>query len=327
MQGARMTNFLEWVKQSGGEIKKANLRAVQVNVGYRCNLECTHCHVQAGPQRSECMDLTVMTDVLDFIDRVKVTEVDITGGAPETNAHLLHFIRELRQRDFVERIIVRTNLAIYTEPAYSHLPDELYQLGVNLVASMPCYLEDNVDTQRGNAVFKRNIRILQQLNNIGFGLEKGGPSLHLVYNPGGAFLPAPQAELEAVYREQLFNAYGIKFNKLYTITNMPLGRFAKQLKAEGTLDAYMELLQQNSNADNLGAVMCRDTLNVDWQGRLYDCDFNQVLGLSSLTADNYIGRIKRDDLIDMPVVVGDHCFGCTAGSGSSCGGSLLSQTA
>ena len=317
--------FQEWVRQAGNVVLKTGLRCLQVNVGYRCNLQCTHCHIEAGPERRECMDWTVMTDILRFMDIAKIPEVDITGGAPEVNPSLVPFIKELRQRDFISRILLRTNLAIYAEAQYRHLPEELYALGVELVASLPCYMPENVDRQRGQAVFKKSIGVLQKLNRLGFGT--GAVGLHLVYNPGGADLPGPQAELEAAYKEQLHSAHGISFDQLYTITNMPLGRFATQLEAQGVLEAYMGLLKQNANTDNLTVMMCRDTLNVDWQGKLYDCDFNQALGVPIALADNYIGQISREDVINLPVQIGDHCFGCTAGAGSSCRGSLLSQTA
>jgi radical SAM/Cys-rich protein len=273
------------------------------------------------------MEWQVMTDILHFIDIAEITEVDITGGAPETHPHLIEFVQELRRRPFITKILLRTNLTIYADEVYRYLPETLYGLNVDLVASMPCYLEDNIDRQRGKGVFGKNIEVLRHLNQIGFGTGMAGRRLHLVYNPGGAYLPGAQEQLEKAYKAHLAALYGISFDRLYTITNMPLGRFAKQLKAQGKLDDYVELLMNSSHAANLSGLMCRYTVSVDWRGHIYDCDFNQALGKPAAAREIYIGRINPQDLAGLPVVTGDHCFGCTAGAGSGCRGSFVSQTA
>lgn len=322
-----MSGFQDWACQCGFEITKGPIRCVQVNVGYRCNLQCTHCHVEAGPQRQERMDWQVMADVLHFIDTAEVAEVDITGGAPETNPDLIKFITELRKRDFIKKVLVRTNLAIYADEGYRHLPETLYRLKVDLVASMPCYLEKNIDLQRGTGVFRKSINVLRHLNQIGFGTGETGRKLHFVYNPGDAYLPGAQEQLEKAYKEHMSAVHGIVFDQLYTITNMPLGRFAKQLKNEGKLDDYVKLLKNSSHTANLSGIMCRYMVSVDWQGRVYDCDFNQALGRPAVARETYIGRINPQDLTGMAIVTGEHCFGCTAGAGSSCRGSFVSQPA
>lgn len=321
-----MNSFQTWVEQQGREITRGAVRCLQVNVGYRCNLQCVHCHVEAGPQRREIMDWPVMADILRFVDRARAREVDITGGAPEMNLHLERFITELRRRSFLQKILLRTNLAIYENEAYRHLPEKFYMLNVEMVASMPCYLEENIDRQRGNGVFRQNIAVLRRLNKLGFGTGDGR-KLHLVYNPGGAFLPGDQAQLTQAYKEQLSAAYGIVFNELYTITNMPLGRFAKKLAAEGELQSYLKLLGDSADPANLPGLMCRSTLSVDWQGHVFDCDFNQTLGLPARVQDTYIGRLDPQELAGAPVATGEHCFGCTAGAGSSCRGSIVSKPA
>lgn len=322
-----MNGFQEWVGKQGREITKESVRCLQVNVGYRCNLQCTHCHIEAGPQRQECMDWPVMADILRFIDRAQVPEIDITGGAPEMNSHLVRLITELRQRSFLQKILLRTNLAIYEDENYRHLPAILARLNVELVASMPCYLEENIDRQRGKGVFQQNIAVLRRLNQLGFGTGTSEKKLHLVYNPGGPFLPGTQEQLAKAYKEHMAAAYGIVFDQLYTITNMPMGRFAKQLAAQGRLEDYVELLHNSADAANLPGLMCRSTLSVDWQGYVYDCDFNQALGRPIVGQEAYIGRIDPRELTGISIVTGEHCFGCTAGSGSSCRGSIVSQPA
>lgn len=317
-----MNSFLEWVGQTGNEISKSKITCLQLNLGYKCNLKCDHCHIDAGPQRNEIMNWDVITDVLKFIDKAKVTEVDITGGSPEMNPNLKGLIDSLRKRDFINRILLRTNLAIFQEEAYRDLPKYFAANNIELVASMPCYLEENVDQQRGKGVYQKNIEILKSLNKMGFGIEGTEKKLHLVYNPLEAQLPGSQDDLKLAYKDYLFTNYGVEFNQLFTITNMPLGRFYKKLIRQDGLKEYLEMLKQNSNSETLSSLMCRYTVNVDWQGYVYDCDFNQVLG-QPLTVDNaYIGNLDPAELDNLKVVTGDHCFGCTAGTGSSCRGSL-----
>lgn len=236
------------------------------------------------------------------------------------NPNLRYLIKALRKLEVVEDILVRSNLAILDENKYADLPEFFAEHNVSIVASLPCYLEENVTLQRGKGVYNKNIRILQKLNRLGYGGQRR--KLHLVYNPGGNFLPGSQQELEAAYKENLGQKFGLEFNSLYTITNMPIGRFKQSLEKQGLLDGYMYLLSGKFNPENLDKVMCRNLINVDWQGRVYDCDFNHVLRLPVDTETNYIGKITAEELSDRPIKLGNHCFACVAGSGSSCQGSL-----
>lgn len=315
-----MSLFENFVKKSGQTLTKGTISCLQMNLGYACNLSCVHCHVGAGPHRTEKMSMAVIDDCLGFIEKAGVKVVDITGGAPEMNPHLRYLISSLRNVQSVESILLRSNLAILDEPQYADLPKHFLQNNVDIVASMPCYLEENVTSQRGRGVYDKNIRVLQRLNSLGFGTN--GPKLHLVYNPGGDFLPGPQPMLEAAYKEQLREKFGITFNSLYTITNMPIGRFSDDLEKQGRLDAYRTLLADSFNADNLEKVMCRNLISVDWQGRIYDCDFNHILQLPINVSNNYIGNVLAENLVGVPINIGQHCFACTAGTGSSCQGSL-----
>jgi len=315
-----MRTFSDYVQTSGDSIVKDSIFCLQMNLGYACNLSCSHCHLEAGPQRTEIMSKKVIDDCLDFVARASVSVVDITGGAPELNPHLRHLVRGARRASSVQRIILRSNLTLLGREGFEDLPAFLAENDVDIVASLPCYLEQNVTAQRGSGVYARSIQALQELNRIGYGAA--GPKLHLVYNPGGDFLPGPQPQLEAAYRENLAERFGITFDSLYTITNMPIGRFRCDLEQQGLLDGYLKLLTDNFNTDNLAKVMCRSLVNVDWQGQLYDCDFNHVLRLPIDVADNYIGAVTLDDLTGGSVRLGQHCFACTAGTGSSCQGSL-----
>ena len=315
-----MNKFNEYAEKAGQPVVRREISLLQVNMGYRCNLKCSHCHIEAGPDRTETMGMAVIEDCLGFVKRAQVRDVDITGGAPETNPNLPDFIRRLRQIKSVERILIRTNLAILDTPEHAHLPDFFAANRVELIASMPCYLEENVDSQRGKGVHARNIAVLQKLNRLGYGA--GRSKLHLVYNPGGDFLPGPQSELEAAYKENLGKEFGITFDSLFTITNTPIGRFRTQLEEQGQLNSYTKLLIDNFNPLNLANVMCRNMVSVDWKGQLFDCDFNQPLGLPTAVADNYIGRVEPADLIGRAIATGEHCFSCVAGTGSSCQGSL-----
>ncbi|MDF2875287.1 MAG: radical SAM/Cys-rich domain protein [Sporomusa sp.] len=315
-----MKSFGEYVGKFGDAVLKDNVRCLQMNMGYVCNLSCRHCHVEAGPDRRETMSMTVVNDCLRFIESADINVIDITGGAPEMNPNLRGLIRGLRKLKPAASILLRSNLTILNEPKYAKLPGFLQENNVDIISSMPCYLEENVEFQRGKGVYSQNIKMLQKLNRLGYGGT--GPKLHLIYNPGGNFLPAPQNELDFAYKESLGERFGIVFNNLYTITNAPIGRFRADLEKKGLLEGYMNLLADNFNPANLSRVMCRNLLNVDWQGRVYDCDFNQVLHLPIAVRDNYIGSITAKDLAGMPVKLGNHCFTCTAGAGSSCQGSL-----
>jgi len=318
-----MGSFSEVLQFAGKSLARGELRCLQVNVGYRCNLQCSHCHVEAGPKRSESMNRAVMEAVLAFAEKSAVAEIDITGGAPELWPLLPEFLERSRQLGSLERLLVRTNLAILAETEFAGFPRLFAQSRVELVASMPCYLEENVDAQRGRGTHCRNIGVLQALNRAGYGT--GEYKLHLVYNPGGNYLPGPQAELEADYKQHLRETYGIGFDSLFSITNMPIGRFRRQLAKQGLLAGYLKLLEASSNLRNLDQVMCRTTLSVNWQGRVFDCDFNQMLNLDGGLGLAYIGDISPQELLGLKIATGDHCFACVAGAGSSCQGSLAAS--
>lgn len=315
-----MAEFERYLNSTGQPLRKDRIDCLQMNLGYACNLNCSHCHVEAGPHRTEAMSLAVIRDCLRFAEQAGVTTADLTGGAPELNPHLKYLISGLRELGSVETILLRSNLAILDEPGYTELPEFLRQQRVDIVASMPCYLERNVDAQRGNGTYEKIVRVLQRLNKLGYGTH--GPKLHLVYNPDGDCLPGPQPALEAAYKKHLRENLGITFNSLFTIANMPIGRFRNELAKRSRLEHYCRLLETNFNAANLDKVMCRNLVSVDWQGFIYDCDFNHVLHLPIDLPGHRIGQVSAADLTGMPIVVGEHCFACTAGSGSSCRGSL-----
>jgi radical SAM/Cys-rich protein len=315
-----MRSFREYAAGAGQPLVRDSVDILQVNVGYVCNLQCRHCHLEAGPDRREAMSREVVDDCLRFAANAGAIDVDITGGAPEANSNLTYFVAELRRLKNIERIIVRSNLAILEEEGKQHLPEFFAAHGVDIVSSMPCYLEENVLAQRGAGVYQKNIRVLKKLNALGYGTGRSGLKLQLVYNPVGAYLPGPQAGLEADYKEHLAENFGIAFDNLLTIANMPIGRFRADLAAKGELAGYRDLLVDSFNAHNLANVMCRGQISVDWQGRLYDCDFNQALGIPAVAGT--IGSVAVKDLVGLPIKLGDHCFACTAGAGSSCRGSL-----
>src|SRR5919198_2470215 len=304
-------------------IRRRQVETLQVNLGYRCNQTCVHCHVNAGPMRTEEMDLKTVDHVLALVAASGIKTLDVTGGAPELNPHFRYLVRNARRLDM--HVIDRCNLTILWEPGEETLAQFLAEQGVEVTASLPCYLEDNVDRQRGRGVFEKSIRALKRLNDLGYGQADSGLCLNLVYNPQGPTLPPPQATLEADYRRQLKDHYGITFNRLYVLANMPIQRFGSLLISRGQFSGYMKLLREAYRAENLQGVMCRTLLSVDWQGYVYDCDFNQMLGLPLALAgrkrpqlSDLIGR----DLAGNPIAVRDHCYGCTAGQGSSCGGAL-----
>ncbi|MCP5161953.1 MAG: arsenosugar biosynthesis radical SAM protein ArsS [Hahellaceae bacterium] len=315
-------------------LKRATLETLQVNLGYKCNLSCTHCHVAAGPNRKELMDEATIDLLLRFIDVHQITTLDVTGGAPEMNPHFRYLVTEARKRNI--RVIDRCNLTILLEPGYETMAEFLAEQAVEVVASLPCYLEDNVDKQRGKGVYNDSIEALKKLNAQGYGRKDSGLMLNLVYNPGGAFLPPPQQSLEAAYKRELGEKFGIEFNQLFTITNMPISRFGSVLLSTGQFETYMELLRNAYSAENLKNVMCRSLISIDWQGYVYDCDFNQMLDMPlqlpdavyiASDKDNERNKVHLSDLIDRSlsghsIAVADHCFGCTAGQGSSCGGAL-----
>jgi radical SAM/Cys-rich protein len=304
-------------------VRRGRLETLQVNLGYRCNQSCVHCHVNAGPTRTEQMDDPTIQSVLDFLEAEKISTLDITGGAPELHPRFRHLVVSARGRG--AKVIDRCNLTILEEPGNEDLPEFLASHRVEIIASLPCYTPELVDRQRGKGVYETSIRALRRLNALGYGEPDSGLALHLVYNPQGPALPPPQTQLEADYKTVLGERHGIRFNRLLTLANMPIARFGSMLISKGQFNAYMKLLRDAHRAENLGQVMCRSLVSVDWQGNVYDCDFNQMLGLPLYFADK--PRSKLADLIGRnldgnPVVVRDHCFGCTAGQGSSCGGAL-----
>lgn len=304
-------------------IRRHRLETLQVNLGYRCNQSCLHCHVNAGPNRSEMMSRETIADVLAFIGVAGVRKLDLTGGAPELNPHFRELV--LRARELGVHVMDRCNLTIIEEPGQEGLAEFLAHQRVEVIASLPCYLEDNVDRQRGTGVFARSLRGIARLNALGYGAQGSGLELNLVYNPQGASLPPAQAALEAEYKRVLADAYGLRFNRLYTLANMPIQRFGSTLVSKGRFDAYMALLKDAHRDENLDGVMCRSLMSADWQGTVYDCDFNQMLGLPLVVdgrARTQLSDLIGRDLAGNPIVVRDHCYGCTAGQGSSCGGAL-----
>jgi radical SAM/Cys-rich protein len=304
-------------------IARKRLETLQVNVGYRCNQSCVHCHVNAGPNRTEEMGRDVADAVLAFLRMSDVKTLDVTGGAPELNAHFRSLVAAARALGV--HVIDRCNLTILGAPGQEDLAEFLAGHRVEVTASLPCYLEDNVDRQRGKGVFSASIRGLRKLNALGYGRADTGLTLNLVYNPQGPNLPPPQGPLEASYRAHLRLEYGVEFNRLYTLANMPIQRFGSTLISKGQFNAYMRLLQDSYRVENLEQVMCRTLLSVDWQGYVYDCDFNQMLELPARLGPRPRTRLADlvgGNLAGRPIVVADHCFGCTAGQGSSCGGAL-----
>lgn len=304
-------------------IRRRPLETLQVNVGYRCNQQCAHCHVNAGPRRTEEMSLETMEQIVGYLKASRPLCLDITGGAPELNPYFRRLVLAGRELDL--RVIDRCNLTILDEPGQEDLAEFLAENRVEVTASLPCYLEENVDRQRGRGVFERSIRALNKFNSLGYGNGASGLVLNLVYNPQGPALPPAQADLEAAYREHLSAQHGIVFDHLFTLANMPIQRFGSTLISKGQFAGYMRLLKDSFREANLDIVMCRSLLSVDWQGYVYDCDFNQMLGLPLRVNGKrrvHLSELANVDLEGNAISVRDHCYGCTAGQGSSCGGAL-----
>ncbi|OGB26598.1 MAG: radical SAM protein [Burkholderiales bacterium RIFCSPLOWO2_02_FULL_57_36] len=304
-------------------IRRKTLDTLQVNLGYKCNQTCQHCHVNAGPTRKEMMDEETVDLVLQVLKSRHLSTLDLTGGAPEMNPHFRHLVRKARELGV--RVVDRCNLTILFEPGYEDLARFLADQQVDITASLPCYSQENVDRQRGNGVFDKSIAALQALNALGYGRQDSGLTLSLVYNPQGPSLPPNQHTLEADYQRELAANFGIEFNQLYVLANMPIQRFGSMLVSKGQFASYMTLLKENFSASNLDTVMCRTLVSVDWQGNLYDCDFNQMLGMPMRLKETVQPHLR--DLVDrevqgLPITIADHCYGCTAGQGSSCGGAL-----
>ena len=330
--------FAQRLVADGQTLVRTELSTLQLNVGKMCNLACHHCHVEAGPNRTEIMTWEVMAKILGWIDRhrdtLSIQTVDLTGGAPEMNPDFRRLVEEFRGRGL--HVLDRCNLTILHDPGYEDLPAFLAQHEVEIVASLPCYLEDNVDKQRGRGVFQGSIDALEKLNAVGYGHERTGLRLDLVYNPVGYSLPPAQRSLEADYKRELKERFGVVFNRLWTITNMPIKRFEHQLRRDGRYDEYLRKLTEAHRPGNVDAVMCRSLVSVGWRGAVYDCDFNQMLQMplspaGFATADDEhevearsrkLWEFTPDELIGRAIRTGTHCFGCTAGSGSSCTGAL-----
>jgi radical SAM/Cys-rich protein len=302
-------------------VYRHGLHTLQVNLGYVCNLSCAHCHVNAGPHRTESMEEETASLVLRLLQRGGISILDLTGGAPELNPHFRRLVREARELGV--QAIDRCNLTVMFEPGQEDLPEFLAANRVEVTASLPCYLEENVEEQRGRGVFDRSIEAIRRLNALGYGGDDA-LRLNLVYNPVGPVLPPPQADLQRDYQRELGERFGIRFDELLTITNMPISRFGAVLLSQGQYVDYMALLRDNFREANLDTLMCRSLVSVDWRGYLYDCDFNQMLGLPLLASDRTHLRdlLQGQGLNGHPVAVGEHCYGCAAGQGSSCGGAL-----
>ena len=307
-------------------IRRGSVHTLQVNLGYRCNQSCLHCHVNAGPNRTEMMDEATAALVLEVLQARRIRTLDLTGGAPELSPHFRSLVQGARALGVT--VIDRCNLTILSEPGQQDLAQFLAEQGVEVVASLPCYSPANVDRQRGDGVFERSIAGLQALNALGYG-QPGSPlTLNLVYNPQGPVLPPPQGPLEADYQRELLQHFGIRFNHLFALTNMPIQRFGSTLVSQGRFDAYLQLLRGAYRAENLATVMCRDLLSVDWQGDLYDCDFNQMLGLRARLGQRpqpHLRDLLQHDGEGEAIRIANHCYGCTAGQGSSCGGALAAE--
>ena len=306
------------------ELARAQLETLQVNVGDLCNQSCLHCHVNAGPKRTEIMDADTVDDILRFLDRSDLRVLDLTGGAPELNPHFRTLVLAARARGL--DVIDRCNLTVLLAPGQEDTAAFLADNQVKIVASMPCYIKENVDAQRGDGTFVDSLTALRRLNELGYGKAGSGRVLDLVYNPQGPVLPPAQQALEADYRQHLDRQYGIRFNSLLTLANMPIRRFGSTLVSRGQFDDYLQLLKHAHQDENLAVVMSRTLLNVDWRGFVYDCDFNQMLGLPMSAGRQgkiHITELTDQDLSGRAINVADHCYGCTAGQGSGCSGALV----
>jgi radical SAM/Cys-rich protein len=304
-------------------LERSELETLQVNLGYRCNLSCVHCHVNAGPKRTESMDRVTIDLVLNAIQTLGLKRLDLTGGAPELNPHFRTLVEAAREMGV--HIIDRCNLTILMEPGQEDLAEFLAAQGVEIVASLPCYLEENVDSQRGKGSYSGSIEALKRLNQLGYAADGSSLELNLVYNPLGPTLPPPQGPLEADYKKHLAEHFDVHFNQLFTIANMPIQRFGSLLLSKGEFQNYLQTLRDAHRDDNLDGVMCRRLVSVDWQGYLYDCDFNQMLKLPLQLNGRpraHLRDLLAQNLSGLPICVAEHCFGCTAGQGSSCGGAL-----
>jgi radical SAM/Cys-rich protein len=320
-----MQPFTQKIHPNGNGFNRFRVDVLQVNMGKYCNQACIHCHVEAGPGRKEMMTRRTVEDVLRFLETTDIPTVDITGGAPELNPHFDYLVQACGKLG--RHVMDRCNLTVFFEPGREYLPEFFRQNRVEVICSLPCYTEENVDRQRGDGTFGLSLRGLKLLNELGYGVPQSGLELHLVYNPLSASLPPPQETLEQDYKRILKDKFGIVFNRLYCLANMPITRFQKFLKLCGEYDRYMRLLEGNFNCATLDRVMCRNLLSVGWDGSLYDCDFNQMLDLPVRDDKGRtlkISSLSLDQASSRAITTGNHCYACTAGPGSSCGGALLS---
>jgi len=321
-----MNRFAQSLAEHAISLRRGRPKILQVNVGKICNLTCVHCHVNAGPKRKEIMARDTIDRIIDWLATTDILVVDLTGGAPEMIPDFRYFIERVKELQPLRYLIDRCNLTILVERGYEDLAVFLATNKVEIIASMPCYSAENVNAQRGEGVFEGSIAALQLLNSLGYGIHAELP-LHLVYNPVGAFLPPSQAELEADYKRELKKHFGVVFNNLYTLTNLPIGRFASYLRHNDRLAEYMDLLIQAFNPSTIDGLMCRNTISVGWRGEVYDCDFNQQLGMQCRGNGErkplFLWDIVPDSLEGREIMTGNHCFGCTAGAGSSCGGAIV----
>jgi radical SAM/Cys-rich protein len=317
-----MNGFSEILAARSLSLRHGKTEVLQVNVGKLCNLTCRHCHVNAGPKRKEIMERATIERIIDWFSHSEIPTIDLTGGAPEMIPDFAYFISRVKALRPSRHVIDRCNLTVLLEPAYHTLPQFLARHKVEIIASMPCYTAENVNAQRGEGVFDDSIRALSVLNSLGYGSDL---PLHLVYNPVGAFLPGRQSQLETDYKRELKKHFGIVFNKLYTITNLPIARFASYLRHNNKLKEYMQLLIDNFNPATISGLMCRNTISVSWTGEVFDCDFNQMLKMNWQTGNRalHVWELDPSAVKDREILTGDHCFACTAGAGSSCGGAIL----
>jgi radical SAM/Cys-rich protein len=319
----RTNRFAQKLADYSIALRRGRPEILQVNVGKLCNLTCVHCHVNAGPKRKEIMSRETIDRIIGWFGKTDIPTIDLTGGAPEMIPDFRYFIEQVKSLQPTRHVIDRCNLTILLERGYEDLAAFLANYKVEIIASMPCYSPKNVNAQRGEGVFEGSIAALQLLNSLGYGTDSHLP-LHLVYNPVGAFLPPSQAKLETDYKRELQNHFGIVFNNLYTLANLPIGRFASYLGRNNKLDEYMELLIIAFNPATIDGLMCRNTISVGWRGEVYDCDFNQQLGMQwNNGARVFLWDVDPANTENRPIMTGNHCFGCTAGAGSSCGGAIV----
>ena len=317
-----LCSFETYLQQQGMQLNRSNLHTLQVNIGKKCNQACQHCHVEAGPRRTEMMELKTVVRIIKLLENsASIETLDITGGAPELNPHFKYLASQARKLN--KRVIDRCNLTVLFEVGQENTAEFLAQHQVEIVASLPCYTDGNVDQQRGNGTYNKSIQALKNLNDLGYGKKNSNLILNLVYNPLGPFLPPSQVSLEKDYKRELKERFNIVFNQLFTITNMPIKRFAEKLHSEDQFEDYINLLLQSFNANTITGLMCRNQLSVDWNGNFYDCDFNQVKDIPVPGAQKTLWDIDSfEDYKTNQIATTSHCFGCTAGVGSSCGGSL-----